>query len=228
MPRAGLTPDLIVLAAATLADRDGLERVTVSAVARLVGVKPASVYAHLEGADDLLRRVTQLALEEMAERAADAVAGGAENRCTKAEYRVPAPAEVAVLPSPKSTSESEKSPLIMVVPSSSVLMAWGSAPDPDPPLEARTQRTEPSAASHSVNEDGTVPPRADSRDVPSPKSTAVPVNCPVTTEVPSESALTPDAVTSAVPLGEAAMRTQRTEPSTANFSVKLAPFGSVR
>ncbi len=75
MPRAGLTPDLIVLAAATLADRDGLERVTVSAVARLVGVKPASVYAHLEGADDLLRRVTQLALEEMAERAADAVAG---------------------------------------------------------------------------------------------------------------------------------------------------------
>lgn len=75
MPRAGLTPDLIVLAAATLADREGLDHVTVSAVARLVGVKPASVYAHLEGADDLLRRVTQLALEEMAERASDAVAG---------------------------------------------------------------------------------------------------------------------------------------------------------
>ena len=56
MPRAGLTPDLIVLAAATLADREGLDHVTVSAVARLVGVKPASVYAHLEGADDLLRR----------------------------------------------------------------------------------------------------------------------------------------------------------------------------
>lgn len=75
MPRAGLTPDLIVIAAATLADRDGLDRVTVSAVARLVGVKPASVYAHLDGADDLLSRVTQLALAEMAERAADAVAG---------------------------------------------------------------------------------------------------------------------------------------------------------
>ncbi|WP_229052834.1 TetR/AcrR family transcriptional regulator [Aeromicrobium sp. Leaf350] len=75
MPRAGLTPDQLVLVAAALADRDGLDRVTVSSVARQVGVKPASVYAHLDGADDLLRRVTQLALTEMAERAADAVAG---------------------------------------------------------------------------------------------------------------------------------------------------------
>lgn len=75
MPRAGLTPDLIVRAAATLADREGLDRVSVSAVARMVGVKPASVYAHLGGADDLLRRLTQLALQEMAERASDAVAG---------------------------------------------------------------------------------------------------------------------------------------------------------
>ncbi len=75
MPRAGLTPDLIVRAAAVLADREGVERVTVSAVARMVGVKPASVYAHLDGADDLMRRVTQLALAEMAERATDAVAG---------------------------------------------------------------------------------------------------------------------------------------------------------
>lgn len=75
MPRAGLTPDQLVVVAAALADRDGLEQVTVSAVARQVGVKPASVYAHLDGADDLRRRVTQLALTEMAERAADAMAG---------------------------------------------------------------------------------------------------------------------------------------------------------
>ncbi len=75
MPRAGLTPAVIVDAAASLADRDGLDRVTVSAVARLVDVKPASIYAHLDGADDLLDRLTQLALTEMAEQAADAVAG---------------------------------------------------------------------------------------------------------------------------------------------------------
>jgi AcrR family transcriptional regulator len=77
MPRAGLTPDVLTRAAAVLADRDGVDAVTVSAVARLVGVRPASVYAHLDGAGDLMDRVTQLALAELAERATDAVAGRA-------------------------------------------------------------------------------------------------------------------------------------------------------
>lgn len=77
MPRAGLTVDLVTRAAADLADRDGLDAVTVSAVARRFDVKPASLYGHVEGSEDLLRRVTLLSLDELADALADAVSGRA-------------------------------------------------------------------------------------------------------------------------------------------------------
>ncbi|WP_068270830.1 TetR/AcrR family transcriptional regulator [Aldersonia kunmingensis] len=77
MARAGLTPERLTRAAAELADEIGFEQVTVSAVARQFDVKAASLYSHLDGSQDLRTRVALLALEEMADRAADAVAGRA-------------------------------------------------------------------------------------------------------------------------------------------------------
>ncbi len=75
MPRAGLTPARLTLAAADLADSDGLPAVTATALARHFGVAPASVYAHVRGTADLRERVALLGLQESADALADALAG---------------------------------------------------------------------------------------------------------------------------------------------------------
>lgn len=75
MPRAGLTPDGLTLAAAELADAEGLAAVTATALARRVGVTPASLYSHVRGTADLRERVALLGLAESADRLADALAG---------------------------------------------------------------------------------------------------------------------------------------------------------
>lgn len=75
MPRAGLTAERLTLVAADLADAEGLEAVTASAVARAVGVRAASIYAHVGGTPDLRRRVALLALTESADLLAESLAG---------------------------------------------------------------------------------------------------------------------------------------------------------
>jgi AcrR family transcriptional regulator len=77
MPRAGLTPDRLVAAAADLADEVGFENVTLSALARRFGVKDASLYSHVKNLQDLRTRVALLAGGEMIDRIAVAVAGRA-------------------------------------------------------------------------------------------------------------------------------------------------------
>ncbi len=73
--RAGLTADRLVVAGAELADVDGFDAVTVSALARRFDVRSASIYSHLASSDDLRTRVALLALAEIADRAALALAG---------------------------------------------------------------------------------------------------------------------------------------------------------
>lgn len=75
MARAGLTTERLVRAGAELADEVGFEQVTVSALARRFDVKVASLYSHLRNSQDLKTRIALLALEEMADRAAEALAG---------------------------------------------------------------------------------------------------------------------------------------------------------
>jgi AcrR family transcriptional regulator len=75
MARAGVTVERVVRAGAELADEIGFDRVTVAAVARALGVQTASLYSHIDGTADLSTRITLLALEELADRASDAVAG---------------------------------------------------------------------------------------------------------------------------------------------------------
>ncbi|CAN5157525.1 TetR-like C-terminal domain-containing protein [soil metagenome] len=75
--RHGLSADRLALEGASLADDVGFDEVTLSALARHVGVKPASLYAHVAGSDDLRARIALFALEELADRASAAMAGRA-------------------------------------------------------------------------------------------------------------------------------------------------------
>ncbi|GAA4128590.1 hypothetical protein GCM10022285_15230 [Streptomyces tunisiensis] len=75
IPRAGLTADRLVAAAADLADEAGYENVTLSALARRFNVKDASLYTHVRGLGDLRTRMALLAGGEMIDRIATAVGG---------------------------------------------------------------------------------------------------------------------------------------------------------
>ncbi|MEW1912082.1 WHG domain-containing protein [Kitasatospora sp. NPDC085895] len=77
MVRAGLTAAKLTEAAAEMADEVGLDRVTVSALARHFGVKDASLYSHIKNLRELRVRIALLGGAEMTERIAAAVAGRA-------------------------------------------------------------------------------------------------------------------------------------------------------
>jgi len=71
----GLTPEQVVLTGADLADEIGFEAVTVSLVARRLGVRTPSLYSHIDGSEDLRVRIAAIALDESATRVEAAVAG---------------------------------------------------------------------------------------------------------------------------------------------------------
>ena len=77
MARAGLTGERLAQAGAELADEVGFEQVTVSALARRFGVQVASLYSHVRSSHDLKTRIATVALSELADQAAAAVAGRA-------------------------------------------------------------------------------------------------------------------------------------------------------
>ncbi|MGW2723559.1 TetR/AcrR family transcriptional regulator [Streptomyces sp. NPDC001492] len=77
MARVGLTTERVVRAGAELADEVGFDQVTVSELARRFDVKVASLYSHVNSSQDLRTRIALFALEELADRAADALAGRA-------------------------------------------------------------------------------------------------------------------------------------------------------
>ncbi|MYY87504.1 MULTISPECIES: TetR/AcrR family transcriptional regulator [unclassified Streptomyces] len=77
MVRVGLTTERLVRAGAELADEAGFDQVTVSALARRFDVKAASLYSHVKNSQDLKTGIALLALAELADRGADALAGRA-------------------------------------------------------------------------------------------------------------------------------------------------------
>lgn len=64
--RVGLTQDAIVAAAARIADEEGLDAVTLAAVAKRLGVRSPSLYAHVDGLAGLRRELTILAASSLA------------------------------------------------------------------------------------------------------------------------------------------------------------------
>jgi AcrR family transcriptional regulator len=75
MPRAGLTAQTVTEAAAELADTEGLEAVTLAALAGRLGVRAPSLYAHVDGLDDLRVRIAAQGAAQLADRLQAAVAG---------------------------------------------------------------------------------------------------------------------------------------------------------
>ncbi|MEU9865441.1 TetR/AcrR family transcriptional regulator [Streptomyces sp. NPDC047971] len=77
MTRAGLTAERVTIAGAELADEVGLDRVTMSQVARRLGVKDASLYTHVRSLEDLRGRIALLAADEKTIHIAEATSGRA-------------------------------------------------------------------------------------------------------------------------------------------------------
>jgi len=73
--RAGLTADEIVRAAAEVSDETSFANLTLGLVAERLGVRPPSLYKHVDGLADLQHRVAVLAMTELGEIARDAAAG---------------------------------------------------------------------------------------------------------------------------------------------------------
>jgi AcrR family transcriptional regulator len=77
VPRAGLTRDDVVAAAAALADEAGYHGLTMGLLAERLGVRAPSLYKHVDGLADLQHRVATLAMTELGEAARDAMQGRA-------------------------------------------------------------------------------------------------------------------------------------------------------
>jgi AcrR family transcriptional regulator len=66
VPRAGLSQDVVVDAAVRIADSDGLETLTLSAVAAELGVQTPSLYKHVAGLPALRREIGLRAKHDLA------------------------------------------------------------------------------------------------------------------------------------------------------------------
>lgn len=75
MARVGVTAGRVGQAAVELADAEGLAAVTVSALARRLGVRPASMYAHVSGIDDVREGLHRRALGQLADEVGESIAG---------------------------------------------------------------------------------------------------------------------------------------------------------
>jgi AcrR family transcriptional regulator len=75
VPRAGLTTDRVVRAAAELADEDGWSQLTLAALAVRLGVRQPSLYKHIDSLDGLHRSISVLAKRELVEVIARAAVG---------------------------------------------------------------------------------------------------------------------------------------------------------
>ncbi len=75
--RAGLNKDKIIAAAGRLADDEGFESLTLAAVARIFDVRLPSLYGHVANLHELKKGVGLLALDSLAERTEEAIAGRA-------------------------------------------------------------------------------------------------------------------------------------------------------
>jgi AcrR family transcriptional regulator len=79
MPRVGLTTEAVIESAAALADADGLEAVTLADLAARFGVRPPSLYKHVDSLDAIRRALAVCGLREATERVQQATIGKARD-----------------------------------------------------------------------------------------------------------------------------------------------------
>ena len=85
MGRPGLNRSAVIAAAADLADELGFDAVTISVLARHLGVRSPTLYSHISGATDLRTAVTAYVLDELADATSTAMATG-EGRALLVAY----------------------------------------------------------------------------------------------------------------------------------------------
>ena len=84
MPRAGLDKDAVIDAASAIADKDGFEAVTLARLAAVLGVRPPSLYKHVEGINGVRRALALRGLEEANARIQRATIGKARDEALHA------------------------------------------------------------------------------------------------------------------------------------------------
>jgi AcrR family transcriptional regulator len=84
MPRAGLDREAVVDAAANLADGQGLQTLTLARLAAELGVRAPSLYAHVDGLEDLRRRLAARGARKLAAELQAAAAGRAGDEALRA------------------------------------------------------------------------------------------------------------------------------------------------
>jgi AcrR family transcriptional regulator len=113
MPRAGLDADAVVAAAAALADADGLHQLTLARLAGALGIRTPSLYAHINGLDDLRARLGARGASELAAALQLAAAGRAGRDALRAialayrEYAHAHPGTYAAMQIPSDSEEFE-------------------------------------------------------------------------------------------------------------------------
>ena len=81
-PRAGLSREAVVEAAASLADEEGLEGVTLAELASRLGVRTPSLYNHVAGLEGLRRELALLGTRELGRRLGRAAVGKTTDEAT--------------------------------------------------------------------------------------------------------------------------------------------------
>ena len=77
MPRIGLDSEAVVAAAAELADAEGLEALTLARLAARLGIRAPSLYAHVDGLEDLRLRLAARGARELGGALQEAATGRA-------------------------------------------------------------------------------------------------------------------------------------------------------
>ncbi|HJE58118.1 MAG TPA: TetR/AcrR family transcriptional regulator [Nocardiopsis listeri] len=86
MPRAGLTPEVVVTEASRLCDEQGYEALSLAALAKRLGVATPSLYKHVPGLDELRRRVALAAVADLTERLSAAAVGLSRGAAVRALF----------------------------------------------------------------------------------------------------------------------------------------------
>lgn len=84
MARAGLDKQVILEAAAEMADKDGLSSVTLKELANILGVRSPSLYNHVKGLDDLHYSLMLYGWKQLADEITLAAVGKSKDEAVKA------------------------------------------------------------------------------------------------------------------------------------------------
>ena len=84
VPRAGLAPDSVTAAGATLVDEIGFDQLGMALVAERLGVKTPSLYKHVASLADLGHRIAVLAATELGDAVGKATQGRSDSEALRA------------------------------------------------------------------------------------------------------------------------------------------------